>query len=81
MSHPSISAATRFLAEKGIKLHDTQVQREAKRYGYCNGWRFSFDPNLQWSLRPSPVHHNRSLACWVLPGKYVAATMLNSVVI
>ena len=80
-SHPSISSATRFLDEKGIKLHDTQMHREAKRIGCRNGWRFSFDPILRRTSMPSPLHHNRSLACWVLPGKYAAAVMSNAVVI
>ena len=35
-SHTSILAATRFLAEKGIKMYDTQVKREATDSGNCN---------------------------------------------
>ena len=31
--HVSIWAATRYLGEQGVKLHDTQVHREAKRHG------------------------------------------------
>ena len=49
-----ISTATRFLAEKGIKLHDTQLHREAKRSGGRNGWCFSFDPNLAANLAAKP---------------------------
>ena len=37
-------------------------------------------PILQRTPRPSPLPHNCSLACWVLPGKYAADVMLNLVV-
>ena len=38
--HKSVSAAARYVGEQGVKLHDAQVRREAKRTGACNGWRF-----------------------------------------
>ena len=54
-SHASISAATRYLAEKGIKLHATQVRREAKCSGSRNGWRFLFAPNRAAKLVAKPA--------------------------
>ena len=43
--HKSVSAAARYLGEQGVKLHDAQVSREAKRNGARNGWRFTTDLN------------------------------------
>ena len=43
--HKSVSAAARYLGEQGVKLHDAQVSREAKRNGARDGWRFTTDVN------------------------------------
>ena len=43
--HKSVSAAARYLGEQGVKLHDAQVSREAKRNGARDGWRFTTDLN------------------------------------
>ena len=43
--HKSVSAAAGYLGEQGVKLHDAQVNREAKRNGARNGWRFTTNLN------------------------------------
>ena len=43
--HKSVSAAARYLGAQGVKLHDAQVSREAKRNGARDGWRFTTNLN------------------------------------
>ena len=67
--HKSVSATARYLGEQGVKLHDAQVSREAKRNGAGDSWHFTTDlntiapHNATVAAKPRAIHPQRSCRC------------------